>query len=477
MLFISHVYFCLFLPVALLVYHLLITRNRPTESVAWLVAASLFFYGWWNPVYLVLIVGSIVCNYGLGTWMSRSEPGTWKGLLLLALAGNLGMLGYFKYANFLVDATNQLAGTGFQLERIVLPLAISFFTLQQVAYVIDAYRGDARPYPFLRYSLFVCFFPQLIAGPIVHHRVLIPQLDPQKLAGIDANRLALGISIFVAGMFKKLAVADQLTPWVSQVFDATDPDAITALAAWIATYAWSLQLYFDFSGYSDMAIGAAMMFGIRLPINFDSPFKAATIRDIWRRWHITLSDFIRGYVYGPLGAGKSGHARMYRNLFIAFMVTGVWHGAGWNFVVFGALNGGAVLLHQAWKDLGLRMPHWLGVLFTFNFWVMAMVTFRAPTLEQAVLVYQSMLRGVEFAAGTHDQYLVIGVLLTLMAVVWFTPNTGQIFREHPAEELPARWRWQATTGWGLALGLLAAVLAFQPLAGASPDQAFVYFQF
>ncbi|MEM0955679.1 MAG: MBOAT family O-acyltransferase [Pseudomonadota bacterium] len=477
MLFISHIYFCLFLPVVLLVYHLLVTRHRVTECIVWLVVASLFFYGWWNPQYLVLIVGSILFNYALGSLMSRSPAGTRKGLLLLALAGNLGLLGYFKYANFVVEASNQLAGSRFHLEQIVLPLAISFFTLQQVAYVVDAYRGDARPYPFLRYSLFVCFFPQLIAGPIVHHRKLIPQFAPDRLAGIDANQLALGISIFVAGMFKKVVIADQLVPWVSLVFDATDTDYVTGLNAWIATYAYTFQLYFDFSGYSDMAIGAAMMFGIKLPINFNSPYKAANIRDIWRRWHITLSDFVMRYVYAPLGAGKRGHARMYVHLFIAFLVTGIWHGAGWNFVVFGCLHGTAVLLHQAWKDLGLRMPQWLGVLLTFNFWALALVIFRSPTLAHAQLVYQRMLGGVEVSIYTHDEYLVVAGLLVLLALVWRAPNTAQIFRERPAQDIPVRWRWQATAGWGLALGLIAAVLVFQPLAGARPDQAFIYFQF
>ncbi len=477
MLFISHVYFCLFLPIALLVYQLLISRNQPTLCLAWLVAASLFFYGWWNPQYLVLIVGSILFNYGLGSWMSRSEPGTRRGLLVLALAGNLGLLGYFKYANFVVDASNQLAGSHFHLDTIVLPLAISFFTLQQVAYVVDCYRGDAKPYPFLRYSLFVCFFPQLIAGPIVHHRKLIPQLAQDRLKALNIDQLALGISIFFAGMFKKVAIADQLIPWVSRVYDASNPDLITGLHAWLATYAYTFQLYFDFSGYSDMAIGAAIMFGIKLPINFNSPYKAGNIRDIWRRWHITLSDFVMRYVYAPLGAGKRGHPRMYVNLFIAFLVTGIWHGAGWNFVVFGCLHGSAVMLHQGWKDLGLRMPHWLGILLTFNFWALALVIFRSPSIEHAALVYQRMLGGIETAPFIHDEYVVAACLLALLLVVWTAPNTAQIYREKPSTEIAPRWRWQPTAAWGLVLGLIATVLTFQPLTGAAPDQAFIYFQF
>ena len=357
MLFISHVYICLFLPIVLLVFHLLLKGNKPTLCVGWLVVASLFFYGWWNPQYLVLILGSIFFNYSLGSLMSRFPPGSRKDLLLIAVLGNVGLLGYFKYANFFVDVTNQALSTRFHLDTIILPLAISFFTLQQIAYVVDAYRGEARQYRFLRYSLFVSFFPQLIAGPIVHHRKLIPQLQDERLKPLQANNLALGISIFFAGMFKKVAIADQLIPWVSRVYDAQNGAAGSSLDAWIATYAYTFQLYFDFSGYSDMAIGAALMFGIKLPINFNSPYKTANIREIWRHWHITLSDFVMRYVY----------------VFIAFLVTGIWHGAGWTFVVFGCLHGSAVMLHQAWKDLGLRMPRWLGVFLTFNFWALALV--------------------------------------------------------------------------------------------------------
>jgi len=476
-LFISHIYFLLFLPACLLVYQLLLRRHRPTLTIAWLVAASLFFYGWWNPRYLLLIVSSILFNHLLGTRMSRGEPRSQKGLLVAALAGNLGLLGYFKYANFFVDASNELAGTSFHLDTIVLPLAISFFTLQQVAYVVDAWRGEAPVYPLLRYSLFVCFFPQLIAGPIVHHRKLLPQFLPDRLRPISADRLALGLSVFLAGMFKKVALADQMIPWVTRVFDAADTGSLSSLDAWIATYAYTFQLYFDFSGYSDMAIGAGMMFGIRLPVNFNSPYKAHNIRDIWRRWHITLSDFVMRYVYAPMGAGKRGRGRMYLNLFTAFLVTGIWHGAGWNFVLFGCMHGTAVVLHQGWKDLGFRMPAWLGLLLTFNFWALSLVVFRAPSVEHALQVYLHMFAGLPWTVPEATQLAAILWLLALLLVVWAAPNTSHIFREKPARDLASVWQWRPTLGWGIALGAIAVSLAFQPTVGQAPDQAFIYFQF
>ncbi|MEP5765003.1 MAG: MBOAT family protein [Halieaceae bacterium] len=477
MLFISHIYICLFLPLCLLVFHLLVRHNRPTLSVAWLVSASLFFYGWWNPQYLVLILTSVFFNYGMGELMSRYQPRRRKDLLLIAILGNVGLLGYFKYANFLVLASNQVLGTSYHLETIILPLAISFFTLQQIAYVVDAYRGDAKHYNFLRYSLFVTFFPQLIAGPIVHHRKLVPQFAPDKLQPVNADNLALGLSIFFAGMFKKVAIADQLIPWVAAVYDAPGAAIGISLDSWIATYAYTFQLYFDFSGYSDMAIGAAMMFNIKLPINFNSPYKAANIREIWRHWHITLSDFVMRYVYAPLGANKLGPVRGYRNLFIAFLVTGIWHGAGWTFVIFGCLHGLAVMLHQGWKDLGLRMPRWLGIALTFNFWALALVIFRAPNMEHALLIYQRMFSLDVFATPGYEHTLRLGWLCLILAAVWLAPNTSQIFRIKPARDLKPRWQWQPSARWGLLMGAIAVVMIFRPIASLTVDQAFIYFQF
>jgi len=441
------------------------------------VCASLFFYSWWNPPYLLLIGFSILFNFGLGSAMSSRPPRSQKLLLLIAVSGNLSLLGYFKYANFFAAVADDWLGTQFHLNTIILPLAVSFFTLQQLAYVIDAYRGEAPNYSFLRFSLFVTFFPQLIAGPIVHHRKLIPQFAPEKLRPINTQNLALGLSIFFAGMFKKIAIADQLIPWVNTVFSSTDPLSVSTLDSWIGTYAYTFQLYFDFSGYSDMAIGAALILNIKLPINFNSPYKANNIRATWRSWHITLSDFVMRYVYRPLGASKRGSVILYRNLFIAFLVTGIWHGAGWTFIVFGALHGIAVIAQQAWKDAGMRLPHWLGVFVTFHFWLLTLVIFRSPDLSHALHVYQSLFEFSFPSAVANQQWLAGACLAALLCLVWFAPNTGEIFREKPKLELTTFWQWRPTAYWGVLIGTIAIVSMFRPIAALNNSHAFIYFQF
>jgi alginate O-acetyltransferase complex protein AlgI len=477
LLFISHIYICLFLPLSLLGFHLLVRKNRAALSLAWLITASLFFYGWWNPQYLVLIVASVLFNFFLGHRMSLRAPGSAKLELGLALLGNIGLLGYFKYANFFVEATNQIFGSGYHLETIILPLAISFFTLQQVGYVVDAYRGKSPPYQFLQYCLFVVFFPQLIAGPIVHHRKLIPQFTADKLSRFDVNNMALGVSIFFVGMFKKVLLADSLIPWVAAAFDAPTGETLGAWEAWIGTYAYSFQLYFDFSGYSDMAIGAALLFNIRLPVNFNSPYKAASIREIWRHWHITLSDFVMRYVYGSLGSNKKGAARQYVNLFVAFLATGIWHGAGWTFVVFGCMHGSAVLLHQAWKDLGGGMPRWLGVLLTYNFWTLALVVFRSPDMTHATHVYSTMFGSAAWMLPTVSQVYSLLWLLVLLGFVWVLPNTSEVYREPGKERVGSFWRWEPNARWGYFMAVIALLLLYRPLGQMNADQAFIYFQF
>lgn len=477
MLFISYVYILVFLPVALVVFYALIKRQRVAMALGWLVAASLFFYGWWNPQYLVLIVSSVLFNFFLGHRMSLRAPGSAKLELALALLGNIGLLGYFKYANFFVEAGNQIFGSSYHLETIILPLAISFFTLQQVGYVVDAYRGKAPPYQFLHYCLFVVFFPQLIAGPIVHHRKLIPQFAAEKLARFDVNNMALGVSIFFVGMFKKVFIADSLIPWVAAAFDTPTGEALGLWEAWIGTYAYSFQLYFDFSGYSDMAIGAALLFNIRLPVNFNSPYKAASIREIWRHWHITLSDFVMRYVYGSLGSNKKGAARQYVNLFIAFLVTGIWHGAGWTFVVFGCMHGSAVLLHQAFKDLGGGMPRWLGVLLTYNFWTLALVVFRSPDMAHATHVYSTMFGGGGWMLPTISQVFSFSWLLVLLGFVWMLPNTAEVYREPRGDAVGSFWRWEPSARWGYFMAAIALLLLYRPLGQMNADQAFIYFQF
>ena len=302
-----------YLPVTLAVFYFARRVWGTRVALAWLTAASLFFYGWWNPAYLLLLVGSIGFNYIFRLWLSR--PGSARLLLALGIGANLGLLGYFKYAGFFVANFGAVSGNGPTVEGIVLPLAISFFTFQQIAYLIDAYRGQAGERNLLRYCMFVSFFPQLIAGPIVLHREMLPQLHSDRFGNLTARKLAVGGTIFILGLGKKVILADSLAGSADPIFDAAAGGAtLTLLEAWIGALAFTFQIYFDFSGYSDMAIGLAYMFGLRLPINFDSPYKAGSIIDFWRRWHMTLSRFLRDYLYIPLGGNRKGEGRRYINL-------------------------------------------------------------------------------------------------------------------------------------------------------------------
>ena len=350
----------------------------------------MFFYGWWNPVYLGLILGSILFNYAVGfSLLGRPH----KLTLFLGVAGNLGVLGYFKYANFFIDNINALTSNDIILEQIILPLGISFFTFQQITYLVDAYRGETREYNFLHYCLFVVFFPQLIAGPIVHHKEMLPQFAKDALYGLKSRNLAVGFTIFIIGLFKKVVLADGIAVHATSVFAGAEHGVyLTFFEAWGGALAYSFQLYFDFSGYSDMAIGLARMFGIRLPLNFNSPFKATSIIDFWRRWHITLSRFLRDYLYIPLGGNRKGEARRFTNLMIAMLLGGLWHGAGWNFVLFGLAHGTYIVICGAWVKVKKNISdnsvikstvvaNSIGRVITFLAVVLAFVPFRAESME------------------------------------------------------------------------------------------------
>lgn len=296
MLFSSPVYLFLFLPIAMSVYFWLTGSGRETIARYWLIAASLYFYAYWNPAYLPLLISSIVVNYGIGAMLMRggttadSDRGSLKHrkwMLASGIVFNLSLLGVFKYAGFLTFNLNWVLGARLPEPDLVLPLAISFFTFQQIAYLVDCYRSEAEEYSFSGYSLFVCFFPQLIAGPIVHHREMMPQFGCESNRRINWNNISTGLFVFFMGLFKKVVVADSFAVWANEGFGLHEP--LGFFDAWTTSLSYSMQLYYDFSGYTDMAIGAALMFNIRLPINFNSPYKALSIQDFWRRWHITLS--------------------------------------------------------------------------------------------------------------------------------------------------------------------------------------------
>ncbi|MBO8159728.1 MBOAT family protein [Thermosyntropha sp.] len=391
MLFNSYVYIFAFLPAAFAGYFLL-AQKQTRLARAWLILASLFFYSYWNIKYLPLILVSLGVNYFLGRRIgdkAQEDEAEAKTLLILGLVFNIGLLGYFKYADFFISNINYLFGAKLPMLHIVLPLAISFFTFQQIAYIVDAYRGEAKEYDLLNYALFITFFPQLIAGPIVHHKEMMPQFMDERNKYINFENMARGLFIFSIGLFKKVMIADTFAYWANWGFDGTYQ--LTFFEAWITSLSYTFQLYFDFSGYTDMAIGAALLFNIKLPVNFNSPYKALNIQDFWRRWHMTLSRFLRDYIYIPLGGNRKGELLTYRNLMITFLIGGLWHGAGWNFVFWGFLHGLALIIHRLWKKTGIRMPNILAWFITFNFVNAAWVFFRAKTWHDAIKVLRGMI--------------------------------------------------------------------------------------
>ena len=390
MLFNSDEYLIYFLPLALAAFFLL-GRLRASFAVAALVAASLFFYAWWNPRYLPLILASIGFNFAIGRLLRRA-PQHAKVMLACGVGANLLLLGVFKYADFAVRNAIAITGLPLALPHIVLPLGISFFTFTQIAYLVDVHRGRASEPSLLNYALFVSFFPHLLAGPILHHSEMMPQFASPTNKRPQPSHIAAGLFLLAIGLVKKVCIADPLAPVVAAGFD--HPETLSALTAWLAVIAYTLEIYFDFSGYTDMALGAARMFNIRMPVNFDSPYHSTDIREFWRRWHMTLSRFLREYLYIPLGGNRHGTVRTALNVLVTFLLGGLWHGAAWTFVAWGALHGTGLVCQRAWERSGLRLPRPLAWAVTSLFVMVAWVFFRAGSLASAAAVLAAM-------AGAH----------------------------------------------------------------------------
>jgi alginate O-acetyltransferase complex protein AlgI len=394
MLFNSSEFIFIFLPVTFFIYFYLNKKRLTIASRGWLVFTSLFFYSWWNVIYLPLILGSMLFNYILGSTLTNDRKNknnrfSNKSLLLFGILMNLLLLAYFKYADFFIENFNLALNTNISLFHLALPLAISFFTFQQIAYLVDSYKKETKEYDFLNYSVFVSFFPQLIAGPIVHHKEMMPQFAIAKNMIVNYHNIIVGLFIFSIGLFKKVVIADTFAKWANIGFDQTT--VLNFFEAWATSLSYTFQLYFDFSGYCDMAIGLALLFNIKLPINFNSPYKAKNIQDFWRRWHITLSRFLRDYIYIPLGGNKLGNFRTYNNLMTTFIIGGFWHGAGWTFLFWGFLHGLALSIHRIFNNLGFKLWGWVGWLITFNFVNIAWVFFRAKEWEDAIKVLKGMI--------------------------------------------------------------------------------------
>ena len=401
MLFNSYTFLFLFLPLLLSLTWLLCRVRLQHHVALLLLAASLAFYAWWSLPYLLLLVGSILINHLLGRRLMAQSRST-RGILWSGIAFNLALLGYFKYANFFIDQLSLGLGLVLDNPPILLPLAISFFTFQQIAFLVDCHRGAAVRGGLVEYALFVSFFPQLIAGPIVRSAEILPQFRDlaDRLQGWS-RRLAPALTLFILGLSKKVLLADHFAAYAGPVFSAADAGAaVSSAEAWIGALAYTLQLYFDFSGYSDMAIALAWMFGIRLPVNFLSPYRATSITSFWRRWHITLSRFLREYLYIPIGGNRCAKPRQFANLMVTMLLGGLWHGAGWNFILWGGLHGILLVVHRAWQGVWRRLNRnvpgrspvgrLLAWALTLAAVVTAWVLFRAETLHGAGEMLKAM---------------------------------------------------------------------------------------
>jgi alginate O-acetyltransferase complex protein AlgI len=518
MLFNSYEFIFIFLPVVVVVFFALGKASR-VWALRWVIAASLFFYGWWRPLNVLIIAPSILINYFAARLLERlrkqGSPGTARAVLLSGIAFNVAFLGYFKYSNFFVGAVNDAFGLHLFLARIVLPLGISFITFQKIAFLIDVHAGRIESFSLEDYCLFVLFFPQLIAGPIVHYREMMPQFR-RVSCRFDQENVSVGLTLFGIGLFEKVFLADNLAQFVSPVYEqATSAASVALLPAWIAALGFTLQIYFDFCGYTDMALGIARLFGVRLPPNFNSPLRASSIIDFWLRWHMTLTRFLTAYIYNPLAlwltrrrAARTGLALARLNkgpggfvellmfpTLLTMFISGMWHGAGYTFIVWGLLHGMYLTVNHAWRQLGPRL--WrdkvryerfmqpAGFLITFFSVVISMVIFRAATLTSAAHVLQGMLglHGIGVHSGVGLKSVIPWITACAM-IALLCPNTLQILsryepalgwkqdpRRGPADRL--RVAWNPSLAWALAVSVVVTI-GILNLGGHSE---FLYWQF
>lgn len=492
MLFNSHLFLLAFLPLVWVVFRRV--RQRPAVAEAFLIAASLVFYAWGEPWLVLLIGGAIAANFLIAQWLGGRQGRSRTWVFVGGITANIALLAYFKYADFLIENVNLLLDQGFTPLAIALPLGISFFTFQQIGYLVDVKGGQPAERSLRRYALFIAFFPQLVAGPIVHHRHFIPQVVHRTYQRVRAADLGIGLTLIAIGLAKKVLFADSVAPIADAVFG--EPDSAGSADAWLGTLAFTLQIYFDFSGYADIAGGLGRLFGFRLPVNFRSPYQAASIIEFWRRWHITLSNFLRDYVYIPLGGNRQGTARRLLNVLLVMLIGGLWHGASWTFVGWGALHGALLIVNHGWRFLrgsqrGGRVEAIVGRAATFTAVVAAWVLFRVSSFDDAVLVYRALadvpgavgglltspppyaLRVYADAAAFWMPTNGLYMLAALLIVVWFAPNAEQIsgwierrFEAHG----PVRMGVGAVA-WAAGVVLAVAILSIDA------PREFIYFRF
>lgn len=459
MVFNSHEYIFLFLPGTFIIY-LLLNRACPTVAAKiWLIICSFVFCCWNEMTSGLVLACSILFTYCVGCSITgRPQSATTrKAFLAIGIAGVLASLCFYKYTAFAIENLNQWFKLNIAGNDTFLPVGISFFTFTEIAYLIDLYRDPTKRTTFQDYVLFISFFPRLLAGPITRYDDLIPQLNSLRKEMLNYRNLSLALYLFCIGLFKKVVIADHFGDWASSGFDQAG--SLNLLFAWATSLSYTFQIYFDFSGYTDMAIGAALFFNIKLPINFNSPYKAVDIQDFWRRWHITLTGFLRDYIYIPLGGNRVAQPRLYFNLMVVFLIGGIWHGAGWTFIFWGFLHGAALIAHHAWRRTGLQLPRVIAWIVTFNFVNIAWIFFRAKTWGDAVRVLKGMVGltgislpvefkgplrsfaeyGIHFESwkhimeGSRDSWWLI---FAALAICLFLNNSNQM-----ADTFKPGWKW------------------------------------
>jgi D-alanyl-lipoteichoic acid acyltransferase DltB (MBOAT superfamily) len=496
MLFNSFGFIFLYLPFVLFGFFQLGKINH-SWAAGWLAVSSLFFYGYWNPIYVGLLLSSIVFNYAFGVMISGTDSHKLthkKYILILAITANLLLLVYYKYANFFVSTINSTVGTHLSFNAIILPLGISFFTFTQIAFLVDTYLGKVKEYNFIHYLLFVTYFPHLIAGPVLHHKEMMPQFSKPATFSFEYGNLIIGLIIFFIGLFKKVVLADGISVYVDPIFSAPNAGvSLTFIEAWGGAICYAMQLYFDFSGYSDMAIGLSRMFGVTLPLNFHSPYKSVNIIEFWRRWHMTLSRFLREYLYVPLGGNRKGKLRRYQNLMLTMLLGGLWHGADWTFIIWGGLHGLYLSINHGWQalrkkylqdpQLPISKPaHVLSVVVTFLAVITAWVIFRSDSIYNAIAILKPMFGFDGAFFGSTNNLITKGAINWIwisLLIVWFAPNTQQIMAAYkPALDVPdgsnVKWLlWQPSNVW-LVVSVLCSVYAIISISELSE---FIYFRF
>lgn len=484
MVFNSFTFLLLFLPLSLAGYALLSIRNREW-GLRWLLLVSLAFYAFWDWRFLPLLLLSLTGNYGISRLIAANPSQHRRSLLLaVAVTANLGLLGFFKYSNFFLSSLATASGIDLPLLSLLLPVGISFFTFTQIAYLVDIRHGKGSVPEFSHYLLFASYFPYIVAGPILHHREMLEQFADRQRVRFSAEDFSIGLALFIFGLGKKLLIADNLASAFTPLFHQADPGL---LQAWLGMFAYTLQLYFDFSGYTDMAVGVSRMFGLKLPINFNSPYKAVNVSDFWQRWHISLSRFLRNYLYIPLGGNRSGEFNRYRNLMLTMLLGGLWHGANWTFVIWGGLHGLYLCIQHGWQHwVGGRyqarspLRPWMGQVLTFIAVLVAWNFFRAPDAYTALRVLAGMVGINGLSPLTGIEPLAYTLLTAAAAIAFLLPNSGELllfaektYQHHrPAASL-LPLGFARNRRWGVALGLLLALA----LLSMEKSSEFIYAQF